>query len=54
MVCSGIKETKKTKKILDSLDLPCIGKVQNERITAKLTTDEIHAAQRYYVLVLIV
>lgn len=34
----------RTKSFLDSLDLPSIGKVQNERITAKITIDEIHKA----------
>ena len=34
----------RTKSFRDSLDLPSIGKVQNERITAKITRDEIHKA----------
>jgi hypothetical protein len=36
---------KDTKTFLDSLDLP-IGKVQNERTTAKISTVEIHKAIR--------
>ena len=37
---------KDTKTFLDSLDLPSIGRIQNERITANISTDEIHKAIR--------
>ena len=55
-ICSGIitkiftpkhrQQIKDTKKCLYSFDLPSIGKVQNGRITAKISTDEIQKAIR--------